>query len=218
MNRVTLGRFALMCRIFKVALIALGVLPHRLRRPAAGEVPRCLWLATVALMALPRSALAQDPSFGPNDLETLFFISKSDDHNRVDYGMRLDTHCAPYGEEPVFPYWREFEPPPPVRTKSMGAFSRMGYGISMQRVLRRTAAGGEIAVKLRQVDRTIFVTTTRGTNGRCSALVRTRIANVEYAELVSIFVKLSGPLSVSYIDVKGRDLASAKPIEERLKR
>ena len=132
--------------------------------------------------------------------------------------MRLDTHCAPYGDEPVFPYWREFEPPPPVRTKPMGAFSKMGYGISTQRVVRRTAAGGEITIKLKQVERAIFITTSRGANGRCSALVRTKIANVQYAELVSIFVKLSGPLSVSYIDIKGKNLATAKPIEERLRR
>jgi hypothetical protein len=131
--------------------------------------------------------------------------------------MRLDTHCAPYGEEPVFPYWREFEPPPPVRTKSMSAFSKLGYGVSTQRVLQRTPAGGEIAIKLKQVDRVIFVTTSRLANGRCSALVRTKIGSVEYAELVSIFVKLSGPLSVSYIEIKGKDLATAKPIEERLK-
>jgi hypothetical protein len=175
-------------------------------------------LAAVAMTALPRSSLAKDPSFGANDLETLFFISKSDDRNRVDYGMRLDTHCAPFGEEPVFPYWREFEPPPPVRTKPMGAFSKMGYGVSTQRVLRRTAAGGEIAIKLKQVERAIFITTSRGANGRCTALVRTKIAGVEYAELASIFVKLSGPLSVSYIDIKGKDLATAKPIEERLRR
>jgi len=177
-----------------------------------------LSLAAFVLTVLPASALAQDPSFGANDLETLFFISKSDDHNRVDYGMRLNTRCAPYGEEPVFPYWREFEPPPPVRTKPMGAFSKMGYGISTQRVLQRTTEGGETAIKLKQVDRAIYITTSRAANGRCSALVRTKIAGVEYAELVSIFVKLSGPLSVSYIDIKGKDLATSKPIEERLRR
>lgn len=175
-------------------------------------------LVAVALTALPDSAEAHDPSFGANDVETLFFISKSDDKNRVDYGMRLDTHCAPYGDEPVFPYWREFEPPPPVRTKPMGAFSKMGYGISTERVLKRTATGGEMAIKLRQVDRVIFITTSRGANGRCSALARTKIGSVEYAELASIFVKLSGPLSVSYIDIKGKDLATAKAVEERLRR
>ena len=131
--------------------------------------------------------------------------------------MRLDSRCAPYGEEPVFPYWREFEPPPPVRTKPMGAFAKMGYGISTQSVVKRTAAGGEATIKLKQVGRTIFITTSRGANGRCSALVRTKIANVQHAELVSIFVKLSGPLSVSYIDIKGKNLATAKPLAERVR-
>lgn len=177
-----------------------------------------LLLAALAMQLLPRIVLAMDPRFGANDVETLFFISKSDDRNRVDYGIRLDTHCAPYREEPVFPYWREFEPPPPVRTKPMGAFSRLGYGISVQKVLERTTTGGELAIKLKQVDRTIYVTTNRGANGRCSALVRTKIGSVGYAELVSIFVKLSGPLSVSYIDIKGKDLATGKAIEERLRR
>jgi hypothetical protein len=177
-----------------------------------------LSLGALAIGALPRVVLAGDPNFGANDLETLFFISKSDDKNRVDYGMRLDTRCAPYRDEPVFPYWREFEPPPPVRTKPMNAFSKMGYGISVQKVLQRKASGGELAIRLKQVDRTIYVTTSRGADGRCSALVRTKIGNVEHAELVSIFVKLSGPLSVSYIDIKGKDLATGKTIEERLRR
>jgi len=174
-------------------------------------------LAVVALTTLTSSALASEPHFGAHDIETLFFIAKSDDRNRVDYGMRLDENCAPYGEEPVFPYWREFEPPPPVRTKLMGAFSKMGYGISTQHVVRRARSGGEASIKLKQVGRVIFITTSRAANGRCSALVRTKIANVPYAELVSIFVKLSGPLSVSYIDIKGRDLATAKLLAERLK-
>jgi len=177
-----------------------------------------LALVAVALTTLTGSALANEPRFGANDIETLFFISKSDDRNRVDYGMRLDANCAPYGEEPVFPYWREFEPPPPVRTKPMSAFSKMGYGISTQRVVRRNAAGGETVIKLRQVGRAITITTSRAANGRCTALVRTTIAKVNNAELLSIFVKLSGPLSVAYIDIKGKNLVTAKLIEERLRR
>jgi hypothetical protein len=190
-----------------------------LLRNAAVFVSRLLGLLLVAatLTGSPRSARASEPRFSANDLETLFFISKSDDRNRVDYGMRLDDHCAPVGEEPVFPYWREFEPPPPVRTKPMGAFSKIGYGISTQRVLRRTDASSEHAIKLNKVDRVIYITTTRNASGRCSALVRTKIAGVEYAELASVYVKLSGPLSVSYIDIKGKDLATGRHIEERLR-
>lgn len=35
-----------------------------------------------------------------------------------------------------------------------------------------------------------------------------KIAKVLHAELLSVYVKLSGPLSVSHIDVKGKDLAT----------
>jgi hypothetical protein len=41
---------------------------------------------------------------------------------------------------------------------------------------------------------------------------------VEYAELRSIYVKLSGPLSVAYIDIKGQNLATRRLLEERLRR
>src|SRR5262249_18345336 len=145
----------------------------------------------LVLAGAPQRALASEPSFGPHDIETLFFISKSDDRNRVDYAMRLDVNCAPAGQDPVFPYWREFEGSPPVRTKPMGAFSKLGYGISAQRTLQRTPTGSEHVIRLRQVDRLLFITTTKGADGRCSALVRTKIGAVEYAELRSIYVKLS---------------------------
>jgi hypothetical protein len=185
-----------------------------------GSAPRTftLFLVGFALLGVPSSARAGEPSFGANDLETLFFIAKSDDKNRVDYGMRLDKRCTPYGDEPVFPYWREFEPPPPVRTKPMSAFSKMGYGISTQKVLKRSATGGELSMRLKQVDRTIFISTKKGANGRCSALVRMKISGVDYAELLSVYVKLSGPLSVSYVDVKGKDLKTGRALTERLER
>jgi len=174
-------------------------------------------LVAVALTTLTRSAPAGEVHFGANDIPTLFFISKSEDRNRADYGMRLDGRCAPLGNEPVFPYWREFEPPPPVRTRPMSEFSKLGYGISTQQVVRRTETGGETAIKLKQVGRSISITTSRGSNGRCAALVRMTIGKVPQAELLSVFVKLSGPLKVAYLDIKGRDRATGKPIEERLK-
>ena len=172
----------------------------------------------LALVVSPGTVLASDPSFGSHDVETLFSVTKSDDRNRVDYGMRLDADCAPVGQDPVFPYWREFERSPPVRTKPMGAFSRMGYGISAQRTLRRTPTGSDYAIRLKQVDRLLFITTAKTQGGRCSAIVRTKIAGVEYAGLRSIYVKLSGPLSVAYIDIQGQNLATGQALEERLRR
>jgi hypothetical protein len=163
-------------------------------------------------------AHAAAPSFGPRDIPTLFFIAKSDDRNRVDYGMHLDSHCAPAKEDAVFPYWREFEHSPPVRTHSLGMFEYLAYGVSRQETLRRSPAGSEYALKLKQVDRQIWVTVSKAEDGRCTALVRSTIAGIKYANLLSIYVKLSGPLSVAYVDVKGKNLETGQLIVERIRR
>jgi hypothetical protein len=164
-------------------------------------------------------AHAADPTFGPHDIPTLFFISKSDDRNRVDYGMRLDANCAPAKREAIFPYWREFEHSPPVRTHSLGMFEYTAYGVSWQREApRRNPTGSDYELQLKHVDRKVWVTVTKGSDGQCSALVRTTIAGVKYAQLLSIYVKLSGPLSVAYLDIKGRNLETGQLVEERIKK
>ena len=56
-------------------------------------------LVFAVVMATSGDARASAVSFGPNDVPTVFFINKSDDHNRVDYGIRLNEHCAPTGDE-----------------------------------------------------------------------------------------------------------------------
>jgi len=160
-------------------------------------------------------AHADEPRFGAHDIVTLFFISKSDDRNRVDYGMRLDANCLAAKSDAVFPYWREFEKSPPVRTHSLGTFEYLAYGVSEQRTVQRGPSGGQLLLKLKQVGRPIWVVTQRDANGRCTASTRTTVAGVP-AELISIYVKLQGPLSVAYLDVKGRDLKTQKIVTERV--
>jgi hypothetical protein len=130
--------------------------------------------------------------------------------------MRLDAQCAPVKDDPVFPYWREYENSKPVRVHSLGMFEYIAYGVSAQKTIKRTDAGSEHALKLKQVDRLIWVTTSKAPDGHCSALVRSKIAGVDYAELLSIYVKLSGPISVDYVDVKGKDLKTGQLIQERI--
>jgi hypothetical protein len=166
----------------------------------------------------PAGAIADEPSFGANDVPTVFFINKSDDHNRVDYGIRLDDRCGPAKDDAVFPYWREFENAPPVRTHSLGLFEYVAYGLSDQRTVRRTQTGADQLIALKQFGRPIFVTTTKGSDGHCTAIARSTIQGVEHAQLLSIFVKLRGPMMVDYIDVKGTDLATGKALEERIKK
>lgn len=174
--------------------------------------------AGLASLALGPDAQAADPSFGPNDVETVFFISKSDDHNRVDYGMRLDARCAPVNDDAVFPYWREFEKAPPVRTHGLGLFEYVAYGMAEQRSVRRDTSGGEQLMRLKKLDRKITITTTRGPDGRCTSVAHAMIGGVPGAILTSVFVKLGGVLSVDYVDVHGKNPDSGAVVNERIKK
>jgi hypothetical protein len=189
---------------------------RKARRPRPGVLSTALlWLVAGALVA--PAAKAGYPAFGPTDIPTVFFISKSDDHNRVDYWMRLDKDCQPLNDDAVIPYWREFEKAPPVVTHSINLLDRMAYGIASQRVTSRSASGADYALRLKAVGRPIGIATRRDSNGKCVAVARTTIAGVT-AELISIYAKLSSPISVEYIDIKGRDFRTGKPIVERLAR
>lgn len=175
----------------------------------------------VALALVTSDASAEAPRFLPFDVQTVFFISKSDDHNRVDYGIHLDARCAPLNDDAVFQYWREFENSPPVRVHTLGAFEYIAYGISEQRTVQRTPAGGVYNLKLRQLEkRPIEIITARGADGRCTSQARTLI-NGKECEFTFAFVKLGGGFivpSVDYVDVHGRELDTKTDVVERMRR
>ncbi len=164
------------------------------------------------------TASASTPTFGAYDVPTVFFINKSDDHNRVDYAIHLTDHCAPKDDDAVFPYWREFEHAPPVRIHTLGLFEYAAYGFADQHMLHRTLTGGEQFMKLKQFDRGIFIVTKKEADGKCSAKAYATIGGVEGAQLDSIYVKLAGALSVDYVEVHGKNPQTGAAIEERLKR
>src|SRR5580765_3183518 len=153
-------------------------------------VRRVLGLVLLGLLFVARDAAAQDPVFGPYDVPTTFFINKSDDHNRVDYGIRLDARCAPVKDDAVFPYWRHFEPPNDgTQTHMPSTMEYVPYGISEQRSIRKTLTGGMHVMKLRQFDKSIIgIITKKEANGKCTAQVRAIIKGKE-SELLSIYVK-----------------------------
>jgi hypothetical protein len=173
-------------------------------------------LSFAAALSPAAQARASEINFGSHDVQTTFFISKSDDRNRVDYGMRLDAACAPTGEDSVFPYWRDLEKAP-VQIHGLSLLDRIAFGIAEQHVLARTETGGEYSIRLKQVDRLILITTKKEANGSCSAIPRTAIKGTE-AQLVSVFAKLGGFASVDYLDVFGKSLQSGSPARERITR
>jgi hypothetical protein len=163
--------------------------------------------------------VSSEVHFGASDIPTVFFISKSDDHNRVDYGMRLTEGCAPVNNDAVFPYWRQFEHSPPVRTQPLGTFEYFGYGLSEQRLVHGGKPDAAYLIRLKQFkQRPVWITTSRDDSGHCRARARCAIGAVKFAELTSIYVKLAGVLSVEYIIVKGKDPATGQLIEEKIMR
>lgn len=170
-------------------------------------------LCTIAFVA--GTAHAEPVAFGPTDVPTLFYIAKSNNRDRVDYGIRLDSSCHPTNSDATFPYWRDLEKEP-VSVHTMGMFAKMAYGFAAQKVEHQ--ADGAVVQKLvlKQVNRPIWVTTAKGDDGRCKAVAWTKINGVERAELISIYVKLAGALSVDYVDIKGRNRATGEIITERI--
>jgi len=174
-----------------------------------------------AQAALPNTANADtnlNPPFGPFDVQTVFYIEKSNDKDHVDYGMRLDRHCAPVDENAVFPYWRELEHPPPVKSHPLTFFQYMAYGFSKQRSIEHGPSGGKYLVQLKQVDRPILIVTARGPDSHCIAKPYTLVQNVKNARLDYIFVKVAGPMSADYVDVHGTNVATGESLVERLSR
>jgi hypothetical protein len=120
----------------------------------------------------------------------------------------------------VFPYWREFERAPPVRIHTLGMFEYIPYGISQQKSVSRSPAGGTHWVVLRQFkQRPVTVFTDRQADGRCRARAQVTILG-KAADLAYIFVQLGrGGLTphVDYVDVFGRDPTTGNDVQERLR-
>ncbi|HNN93214.1 MAG TPA: DUF4833 domain-containing protein [Pseudomonadota bacterium] len=159
------------------------------------------------------------PSFGPHDVQTVFFIDKTDDHNRVDYALRLDAECVPQGKEPLFPYWRVFENAPPVRTLNLGWWEYVAYGLSEQKIVTRSPGSVLLRVQLKQFARPIDVLVRRGEDGLCTTQAKTTIASQEGIEFISVHVTLSKVIKkVLFVDVFGRKPESGEAVSERMSR
>jgi hypothetical protein len=65
----------------------------------------------VALSLYAIAASAEQPA-PTGRVVPVFSIAKSENKNQVQYVVRLDDHCAPWGPEPLSAYWRMLEQGP----------------------------------------------------------------------------------------------------------
>jgi len=131
----------------------------------------------------------------------VFSISKSENKNQVQFAVRLDSHCVPVGERPVFAYWRMLEKGPTV-TEELLACEQPAYGIEAQAVGARGEGEGSIELRLRALtDRRITVRSYRAEAG-CAARAETAIEGV-LANLYNVHALLRWPFGVERIYVSG---------------
>jgi hypothetical protein len=180
---------------------------------------RALAALRTAIAALGFGALAPlahaNGRFGPHDVRTMFVIGKNTDRNEVQFGIRLDADCVPVGDEPVYPYWRQYEKGPDV-TEDLNFLDKTGYGIKSQTVEQRSPSGSKVVMRLRATSSRTIAIYTRKDGNACVAEPLSNISGVA-ARLQRIHVQLSGPLSVSYIDISGIRTDNGQPIVERAK-
>jgi hypothetical protein len=174
-------------------------------------------LLTTALVLLAAGAsargdvTARTPAERPDDIPRLFSVRKSENRNRVDYGMRLDPGCTTHGATPVFAYWRMLESGP-TATAPLRRMEHRAYGVASQRVL---ANGRRVALVLRALpERQLTVVVTTTPNG-CAAETTLRVGGVN-AVLEDVYVAQSGALSVDHIELRGRDIRTRAMVVERI--
>lgn len=185
---------------------------HRLpwRKVAVGLIA-----ATAAASALVggTSALYAQARFGAHDVRTIFHIAKSDDRNRVDYGIHLDSSCQPVGDAPMYAYWHRFEPGDD-RYGDLGAFDARLYGVASQSVRTRTDAGSWTEMRVRALPDYRVLVLSQRTEGGCVARARA-LVNGRPAFVDRVFVQLGGPFRVAHITLTGVDAQTARPVRER---
>ncbi len=184
--------------------------------------PAGVWALAMAGAVVSRAseAKAELPRIEPFDVPTVFYISKSDDGSRVDYGLHLDERCAPRNDDAIYLYWHEFDNHPPTM-HTLGTFEYIPYGVVEQRAIRKGPVGGEYMVRLRQfANNPIGITTQKGPDGKCTAVARA-IIHGKVAQLLYVFAQLQKSFpwpTVQYVDVHGRDFGTGQDVVERIVR
>lgn len=131
------------------------------RRFAAVLLSGFVWLVIV------RPSLA-------TDIDTVFYISSSDNDSKVHYGIHLNSNCSPVRSNPVYYYWLRSD----GSTRQLNSQEENGYGISNQAVSGNTVNLGANGFQRYGDGRPLAIKTSRSSNGSCQAHASTTIRGV----------------------------------------
>lgn len=171
-------------------------------------------LSGVLLLATHLAAAAPGVSLPVAHVQSLFFLSKSENKNQVHYAVVVDAACRPQGTRPVYGYWRDLEVGPRAVSPLLD-HEQPAYGLSEPRYVRPNENGGQIRVSLRGFpERPLIIDTFRQGNG-CAARVQTTISR-QPAVLASIHVDIGFLFSVNYAILRGVRISDGSKVQEKL--
>jgi hypothetical protein len=167
------------------------------------------------LIAVVGPAAEAEPNAGaPQGSPTpLFSISKSENRNQVQYVIRLDDHCAPAGDAPVYAFWRMLEKG--GTTEGLLPREQKAYGIASQAVVERGVEGGKVRVALNALPARPIVVETRRHNGVCVALSTVSIDGAP-AHLYNVHARVKWPFGLDYLLLQGWSMDGSRVVREKL--
>lgn len=172
-----------------------------LARRWLGFGPFLLFLS-IGVYPLPPTSAADTVAFGPFDLRTMFYVSKSENQNQVHYAMRVDRECRPSGKAPVFAYWRRLRKGQRFDEPLLPPGTRL-YGASDEQKVTVGKAGGTVNMYVKALKRLPIDIVVEKNAAGCKATSTVKLKG-EAARLSYAFLQLGRlGITVKYVDVVG---------------
>ena len=147
-----------------------------------------------------------------HDLDSVIFLTKNTNKNQVHYGVRVDEHCRPLEDEPVYAYWRNLEEGPDERSGLM-FWEEPGYGLVQPKQVERSEKSGSLQLVIRGVPEHTIKLDTFTTEEGCAARAFTHI-NGSNAVLERIDINVSGWATVNKIEIFGVSASDGQMVSE----
>lgn len=169
-----------------------------------------------SLLISPAVVRAGDVQFGPYDVRSAFYVSKSENQNQVHYAVRVDQACRPQTQRPVFGYWRRLRRGARIDEPLEGP-GRHLYGPSDEQTVKVGATGGTVRMFVKAAKQVKIEIRLEKTETGCKASSFTQI-NGTPARLSFAFLQLTRfGLGVKYVELVGTKTADGTRVSERIR-
>ena len=154
-------------------------------------------------------------SFGPHDVRSAFYVSKSENQNQVHYGVRVDSECRPQ-KKPVFGYWRRLRGGERVDAPLVGP-GRHLYGASDEQQVSVSEHGGTVRMFVKAAKQVRITIQLEKGEGGCKATATTNIKGTP-ARLAYAFLQLTRfGLGVKYVELVGKRVSDGAEVREQIR-